>query len=438
MGERAVSHAVRVEDFRPLDALETDLVATWRDVSRITYRFLMLLREFDLRQGWRAYGNNDCAEWLNWRCGIGRTTALDKVRVARALWSLPQIAEAFRRGDLSYSKVRALTRVATERNEAELLDFALGVSAAQLEAFCRRVRNGDSAAALADARRLHESRSLVRHLREDGSGTISVELPPAELELVLQALDRIGRRLPEDPTRSLFAKAADALVQMARESLAGAASSAEDAASSPESHQVMVLVEAKALAGKGGESDLPLPTVERLCCDGSIVPILTGEEGTPLGVGRKQRSLTTAIRRALLARDRGCCTWPGCRNRAFLEAHHVHHWAHGGATDLDNLLTLCSHHHTLVHEGGFSVHRHPDGRRYFVDPQGRAVERPPADAQVEDDRPGYRIVPASVSPSSAEDGVRVRASRAVPACRSPARAFRPGRRRGVRPLPAPA
>src|SRR5690606_2857818 len=212
-----------------------------------------LLREFALRQGWRAYGNNDCAEWLNWRCGIGRTTALDKVRIARALWFLPQIAEAFRRGDLSYSKVRALTRVATERNEAELLDFALGVSAAQLEAFCRRVRNGDSAAALADARRLHESRSLVRHLREDGSGTISVELPPAELELVLQALERVGRRLPEDPTRSLFARAADALVQMARESLAGGASSAEDAGASSDPHQVMVLVEAKALAGQGGE-----------------------------------------------------------------------------------------------------------------------------------------------------------------------------------------
>ncbi|HEX7037579.1 MAG TPA: DUF222 domain-containing protein [Pseudomonadales bacterium] len=434
-----MNHAVRVKDFRPLDDLETDLIATWRDVSRITYRFLVLLREFDLRQGWRAYGNNDCAEWLNWRCGIGRSTALDKVRVARALWFLPQISEAFRRGDLSYSKVRALTRVATEQNECELLDFALGVSAAQLEAFCRRIRNGDAAAAIADARRQHESRSLVRHLREDGSGTISVELPAAELELVLEALERVGRRLPEDRTRSLFAKAADALVQMARESLAGGASSAEDAGSSSECHQVMVLVEAKALSGNGGESDLPLPVVERLCCDGAIVPIVTGEEGTPLAVGRKQRGLTTAIRRALLARDRGCCTWPGCRNRAFLQAHHVHHWAHGGATDLDNLLTLCSYHHTLVHEGGFSVERHPDGSRYFVDPHGRPVERPLADAQVEDDRPVYRIVPTTGPSSSAEDGARVVASiRVGPACRPRGRAVRPARPSGARPRAAPA
>src|SRR5690606_19887119 len=117
----------------------------------------------------------------------------------------------------------------------------------------------------------------------------SIELPAAELELVLEALERVGRRLPEDRTRSLFAKAADALVQMARESLAGGASSAEDGGSSSECCQVMVLVEAKALSGNGGESDLPLPVVERLCCDGSIVPVVTGEERTPLAVGRKQR-----------------------------------------------------------------------------------------------------------------------------------------------------
>lgn len=215
---------------------------------------------------------------------------------------------------------------------------------------------------------------------------------------------------------------------MARESLAGGASSAEDGGSSSECCQVMVLVEAKALSGNGGESDLPLPVVERLCCDGSIVPVVTGEERTPLAVGRKQRGLTTAIRRALLARDRGCCTWPGCRNRAFLQAHHVHHWVHGGATDLDNLLTLCSYHHTLVHEGGFSVERHPDGSRYFVDPHGRPVARPPADAQVDDDRAVYRIAPTPASSSSAEDDAR---GRRVDQSRTSLSSSRPSRPTGA-------
>ena len=389
------ARVINVKDFQKLDILETDLVDSWREVSRSTHRFLMLLREFDLRRGWKTYGNNDCAEWLDWRCGISRSTAQEKVRVARALWDLPQIEEAFRRGDVSYSKVRALTRVATEKNETDLLDYALQVSAAQLESYCRRLRNGDAEASALDARRLHEGRSLVRHLREDGSGTLSVELPQADLELVLKALELVGSRLPDDPARSLFAKAADALVQMAQEALAGNSPKA-----ATDGYQVVVHVDAAALDGRGGESDLPLPTVQRLTCDGAIVPLITGKDGGPLNVGRKQRAPTTAIRRALIARD-GRCQWPGCHCGKFLEAHHVHHWALGGETRLSNLLTLCSIHHKLVHEGGFSIRRHPDGSVYFVRPDGRPVEAPlvPDEWGVEERGTVYRIC----SPSAEDD-----------------------------------
>ena len=72
-------------DLDPIDQLESSLLASYRAVSEATHRFLVLLREFDLRQGYKAYGNNDCAEWLNWKCGIQRTTALEKLRVAQAL-----------------------------------------------------------------------------------------------------------------------------------------------------------------------------------------------------------------------------------------------------------------------------------------------------------------------------------------------------------------
>jgi hypothetical protein len=150
-------NAPLVQNFQPLDQLESRLVDSWRAVTRAEHRFLELLREFDLRQDWREYGNSDCAEWLNWRCGICRTTAQEKVRVARALWFLPQIGEAFRRGDLSYSNVRALTRAASDATEAELLAFVLDASAAQCEAFCRGPKNADPVASAADARRLHES-----------------------------------------------------------------------------------------------------------------------------------------------------------------------------------------------------------------------------------------------------------------------------------------
>ena len=91
------ARAMNVLPFRPIDDLEATLIESWRDVSRATHRFLVLLREFDLRQGWKAYGNVDCADWLNWRCGIARVTAQEKVRIARSLWGLTQIDEAFAR-----------------------------------------------------------------------------------------------------------------------------------------------------------------------------------------------------------------------------------------------------------------------------------------------------------------------------------------------------
>ena len=119
----------------PIDAVETALVDRWADVSQATYRFLALLREFDFRQGWKAYGCNDCAEWMDFKLKISRKTALEKVRVANALWFVPKIDAAFRDGALSYSQVRALTRIADETNEEDLVQRAQSTSAGALEKY---------------------------------------------------------------------------------------------------------------------------------------------------------------------------------------------------------------------------------------------------------------------------------------------------------------
>ena len=79
-----------------------------------------------------------------------------------------------------------------------------------------------------------------------------------------------------------------------------------------------------------------------------------GDGGDVLDVGRKTRAVPPAIRRALWSRDRGC-RFPMCANRRFVHAHHVHHWAHGGRTSLDNLVLLCGFHHRLLHEGGYKM-----------------------------------------------------------------------------------
>jgi hypothetical protein len=116
-------------------------------------------------------------------------------------------------------------------------------------------------------------------------------------------------------------------------------------------------------------------TARRLGCDTSVVPILSSG-GETLSVGRKTRSIPPHIRRALDSRDGGC-RFPGCENRRWVDAHHIHHWAKGGETSLDNLVVLCRHHHRLVHEGGFSVRRPPTGELEIRRPDGRLIAPSP-------------------------------------------------------------
>ena len=180
------------------------------------------------------------------------------------------------------------------------------------------------------------------------------------------------------PKRPVTARRANALAWMAdRLFEAGNAP-----ALAPDRHEVVVHVDAEVLAGGGtgrceieGHSALAGETARRLCCDAGIVAAVDGPTGEPLAVGRRTRTISPAMRRALLIRDRGC-RFPGCASTHRLHGHHVRHWAKGGDTSLDNLLLLCPFHHRLVHEGGFDVHRLDDGAYRFVSPHGWTV-RPP-------------------------------------------------------------
>ncbi len=128
--------------------------------------------------------------------------------------------------------------------------------------------------------------------------------------------------------------------------------------------------------GELGESFLSRDAVRRLSCDAGVVEIREDDQGAPLSVGRKQRTIAGALRRALHRRDRSC-TYPGCTNRLFLEGHHIKHWADGGETRLSNAVLVCSLHHRHVHELGYTVELGPDQRPRFRDPQGRPVAAVP-------------------------------------------------------------
>jgi Domain of unknown function (DUF222)/HNH endonuclease len=222
--------------------------------------------------------------------------------------------------------------------------------------------------------------------RDDAHGTLrlTVEVPLEEGELLAKAIDcavaagEVSLGLEPDAngeTKGIAwrAQQADALVAVAKAYLEGAGARSEHGGTA-DHYQVVVHVDERALRGDAGRSDLPLETVRRLSCDGSLVTVAEDARGQPLDVGRKQRTVSTALRRALLARDRGC-TFPGCGRRHHLDAHHLHHWAEGGETSADNLTLLCTHHHRLLHEGGFTIEREGDESLRFLRADGRTIPR---------------------------------------------------------------
>lgn len=358
-----------------IDELDRAIVKLSARINTATYELLVLIRRFDERAGWLKWGLSNCAQWLHWRCDLGMSAAREKVRVAHALKGMPAIASSFSRGELSYSKVRALTRVANGNNEGELLAFALQATAMQVEEHCRELRCG-TAESVADANRAHADRALrIRRDPRRGTITITAELPLEAGEMVEKALDKA--RESADATGAEFAEEswaamqADAFVTIADSYLND---HLDKAGGSSGNYQVTVHVDHAALTNGQGRSGLPVESVRRLSCDGDTVVIVEDGEGEPLSIGRKSRTVPTAIKRALWARDKHC-VFPGCTNRRFVDAHHVQHWSAGGETSFENLILLCTRHHRLVHEGGFSIGKDYLDRWYFRRPDGRAVPR---------------------------------------------------------------
>ena len=387
-----------------------------------THRLLELIRRFDAGSGWCAQGCLSCPQWLSWRIGLDLCAAREKVRVARALGALPKIDDALRRGQVSYSKVRALTRVATPENEASLLQMARSSTAAQLERICRGYRgalNGLAGKHLCDDA---DQRWVRDRSTESGMIRIEAQLLPDEAALVLKAIEAARERAWKERRDSAESAAAtesgpaasatpghrrrlhraDALVRIAEDFLKSPASEAHGPPV-----EVVVHVEADSLTGcvsteVGTLEDgthLPRTTVDRLACDASVVTVVEDSRGTPLDVGRRRRTVPTALRRALQFRDKGC-RFPGCTNTR-VDSHHVVPWARGGETKLANLVSTCRKHHRYVHELGFRVEPRADGSFAFFAPAGWEVKPVP------DAPPIHRAPVAALLDLNASAGVAI-------------------------------
>jgi hypothetical protein len=370
------------------DELESHITELAAHIHAATYRLLVLIAEFDRREGWGGEGVRSMAHWLNWKCGIGMNAAREKVRVARALEALPKIAECFSRGELSYSKVRALTRVANPQNQDYLLMIARHSTAWHVEQLVRQYRRVKRLEESAEAERLHEERYLQYFYDEDGSLVIEARLPPDSGALVLKALEAAREQISTSNTaEDVSAETPEPIGALRADALVGMAETVLTHGPTPcaggERHQVVVHVSAETLCEDGeagrcaieGGPAIAAESARRLGCDASRVVVRIDAQGEPLSIGRRSRTVPPAIRRTLRLRDHGC-RFPGCTQHRFVDAHHIEHWADGGETSLENLVLLCRHHHRLIHEGGFSVGRGADGAIVFHRPDGAWL--PPA------------------------------------------------------------
>jgi hypothetical protein len=357
------------------------------------------------------------------------------------LEELPRISAAMSRGELSYSKARALTRVVCAQTEDYFLSIALHGTAAHVERLVRHYRRAQEAAELSREAQQQATRKVTYFYDADGSLVLKGRLPAEIGALVIKALDaavndaavndtavngaaikgaaasasaardvsaetsgrqRIGGGSFEAVGDGGFetagggsfgtvagagfgmrgerpswgARRADALGRIAESFL----QHGSEALNSGDRQQIIVHVDADTLrdgcAGRCELEDGPslaVETVRRLACDASVVTVVENDQGEPLSVGRKTRSIPPAIRRALNSRDRGC-RFPGCANTRYVDAHHIHHWAQGGETKLSNLVQLCRFHHRQVHEGRVVIQYLDDGALRFLRPDGQSFD----------------------------------------------------------------
>ena len=376
-------------------------------INIATCEMLTLVAEFDRREGW-ADSFASCAEWLAWRTGRTLAAARENVRVAHALEELPLTAEAMKSGQLSYTKVRTMTRVATPETEATLLEFAQSTSAARLEWLARGWKTLSRDGELAAEEVRHRSRTFSVAIDADGMYVVRGRLEPEVGAVLMRAIEAAGDALfrgedggarPRNRQRR-----ADAAGLVAERALAagfgggggagggagagglreggrgaggGGGGGVVGSGSRAERYQVVVHTDAATLMERGetGRSELDgvrvsAETSRRMACDAARVA-MCHRDGEVVSVGRRTRTIPPHIRRALEERDRGC-RYPGCASR-FTEGHHVKHWADGGETSLANTILLCRRHHRLVHEGGTRMALDRDGKAAFFTREGQVI-----------------------------------------------------------------
>lgn len=322
-----------------------------------------------------AQGAQSAPEWLVANLKVHTKTARAWTRLADKLRDYPVIHSKLAAGELGLDQVQQLVRFVVPEDEADVVESAVDETAEELESHARSVRTVSPERVKAvRSERWFEGFFDHDELKYSFRG----EIPGQDGLMVDKALQLLAWNAPEEPVYDLPRhpehRLADAFVEMASNALAGHTN--HDLAT------VVVHADADKLtlndrvgAAEFG-TDVPMEAIRRLTCDGRLQLVAHGDDGCVVGVGRVTRTIPPWLRRLVRQRDDGC-RFPGCGRTYWTQIHHMIHWAHGGPTDLDNLITLCGHHHRMLHEDGWTVTGDPAGQVRWLLPGGGEYHRQP-------------------------------------------------------------
>jgi hypothetical protein len=385
-------------------------------------RLCCVVGELDRRQGFRSEGATSVAAWVAERLGVAESSGRSWSTVAEKLYDLPRLAEAMCDGVLSFDKGRTVATIASPETEAGLIEVAKTHSVRQLGDMVRSAQ-GPSVKNEAIS---HEQRFLRF---DDGRGSIIGKFSPEHYQEVRTAITYLAKDLPTDVQTSFDQRCADALTLLCRgmtgtdsgnhsgpgtrsapttgseahpepdieadadtdtdtdtdaDADTDARSTTQIFTIAPAAPYLIVLhADLSYLRGEGGIAELERggllsrEAALRLSCDASISLAIDDAFGRTMAEGRAKRLATAPQRREVQRRDRRC-RFPGCANSIFTDIHHIRHWTKGGLTDLDNLVTLCDHHHRRLHADGWHMKGDANAELTFIGPSGRAMTSLPS------------------------------------------------------------
>jgi hypothetical protein len=360
-----------------MDAIEQRLAQGEATIAKIRRSQMVLIREADRRQAPLSDGCRSMGEWVTGRLDVAPETAKTLVATARRLEALPSVEDAVKDGSISFDRTTAVARIADPSEDGTIIDELSVYDVAGI----RRLSSNRHRTSRGIEREAFEHRYVMAQPNlDESSWRVHGELPGMAGRTFVQALDTKADLLPPDPdgNQSRGTRWADALWAISVDSLAGTDGATIESATP----LLTVFMDANDAAATNAETGVTIDTgprvgpdaVEAILCDGIIEVTARTEDGTPVNMGRRSRTIPPRLRRFILHRDGGVCTIAGCVSRYRLQPHHITPWSEGGPTDAENLTTLCwFHHHVVIHGRGFTINP-------TSPPQRRRLNRPPTHA----------------------------------------------------------